>query len=142
MITNIKDRNNNVLAIIISNEPVKEGIEFYTSDDTNLQVAAASYPTGKRVDAHLHNETIRTIKGTQEVVVMKKGQYRVDFYDEERFYIKSYVLKANDVIIFMQGCHGFKSLEDVELIEIKQGPFLKDQDKTRFQGIRDEEVVY
>ena len=142
MITNIKDKNDNTLAIIVSNEPVEDGIKFYTNDDNYLQVAAASYPTGKKVDAHLHNETIRTIKGTQEVVVMKKGQYRVDFYDEDRVYIKSYVLKANDVIIFIQGCHGFESLEDVELIEIKQGPFLKDQDKTRFQGIDSSQVNF
>ena len=142
MIINIKDKRDNILAIIVSNEPVKEGIEFYTDDNNNLQVAAALYPTGKVVDAHLHNETIRTIKGTQEVVIMKKGQYRVDFYDNDREYIKSYVLKENDVIIFIQGCHGFKSLEEVELIEIKQGPFLKDQDKTRFKGIIDDEVIY
>lgn len=142
MITNIKDNNDNLLAIIVSNETVQEGIKFFTDDDNNLQVGMLGYPTGTKVDAHLHKDTLRTIKGTQEVVIMKKGQYRADFYDKEKNYIKSHVLKANDVIIFIQGCHGFKSIEDVELIEIKQGPFLKDQDKTRFKGIEDEKVIF
>lgn len=142
MITNIKDNNDNLLAIIVSNETVSEGIKFFTSEDNNLQVGMLGYTTGTRVDAHLHKDNIRTIKGTQEVVIIKKGQYRADFYDEEKIYIKSYILKQNDVIIFIQGCHGFKSIEDVELIEIKQGPFLKDHDKTRFKGIEDEEVVF
>lgn len=142
MIRHIKDHNENLLAIIVSNEPVKEGINFYTTDDLSLQVGAAYYPTGKSVDAHTHNDCIRTIKGTGEVVIMKKGKYRVDFYDDTRTYIKSYMLVENDIIVFIQGSHGFKSIEDVELIEVKQGPYMGNEDKTRFLGIDDKDVRY
>jgi hypothetical protein len=39
------------------------------------------------------------------------------------------------VILLIQGGHGFEVIEEVEMIEVKQGPYVGDQDKTRFVGI-------
>lgn len=142
MIKNITDNNGNILAIVVFNEPKKDGINFFTSDENNLQVAQGFYPSGRVVDAHTHNDIVRNVVGTQEVVIMKKGKYRVDFYDNDKNYIISHLLVEGEVIIFIQGSHGFKSIEDVELIEIKQGPFVEGQDKIKFTGIKDSEVRY
>ena len=43
-------------------------------------------------------------------------------------------LKAGDVILLIKYGHGFEILEELEMIEVKQGPYAGDQDKTRFVG--------
>jgi hypothetical protein len=65
---------------------------------------------------------------------------RVDFYDDQRRYLSSRILGAGDVILLVSGGHGFEVLEEVEMFEVKQGPYLGDQDKTPFvpAGSREE----
>ena len=40
----------------------------------------------------------------------------------------------------ISGGHGFKVLEDLEMFEIKQGPYAGDMDKTRFEGVTEANV--
>ena len=41
-----------------------------------------------------------------------------------------------------QGGHGFQVLEEVEMVEIKQGPYLGAKDKIRFEGIKEADAVF
>ncbi|ORU00540.1 hypothetical protein D081_1063 [Anaerovibrio sp. JC8] len=66
---------------------------------------------------------------------------RVDFYDDDQNYIESHIIYAGDVILLVSGGHGFKVLEDIEMIEVKQGPYAGDGDKTRFPSVEDENVI-
>lgn len=100
------------------------------------------HPAGKVIDAHVHNLVHRNLVLTQEVLFIKKGRLRVDFYDEYKDYLESCILEAGDAILLASGGHGFKVLEEVEMIEVKQGPYSGDLDKTRFGGIQDEEVIF
>ena len=79
---------------------------------------------------------------TQEVLFIKKGILRVDFYDEYEDYLESRDLHAGDIILLVSGGHGFQVLEEVEMIEVKQGPYAGEEDKKRFPGIEDNEVIY
>ena len=45
-----------------------------------------------------------------------------------------------DVVLLIRGGHGFEVLEPLEMLEIKQGPYLGDQDKTRFGGVEAERI--
>jgi mannose-6-phosphate isomerase-like protein (cupin superfamily) len=72
---------------------------------------------------------------TQEVLFIKRGKLRVDFYDKNQIYLESYVLETGDAILLASGGHGFEVLEEVEVIEVKQGPYCGENDKTRFTGI-------
>lgn len=72
---------------------------------------------------------------TQEVIFLKKGRLRVDFYNSQQEYVDSRVLEAGDVILLASGGHGFTILEDVEMFEVKQGPYIGEHDRTRFQGV-------
>ena len=92
------------------------------------------HPAGKVIEPHLHNPVRREIHYTQEVLILKAGRMRVDFYDHDRNYLESRVLVAGDVILLIEGGHGFEVLEEVEMIEVKQGPYVGDHDKTRFAG--------
>jgi mannose-6-phosphate isomerase-like protein (cupin superfamily) len=74
---------------------------------------------------------------TQEVLFIKSGKVRVDFYSNEQVYLESRILNQGDVILLSDGGHGFKMLEPSEIIEVKQGPYCGEQDKVRFEPVED-----
>lgn len=128
-------------AIIISSDHHSDGIEFLTESTYSQQLAYMHHPEGKYIDAHIHNIEKRQIEYTQEVLIVRRGKLRVDFYTEEKQYIESTVLSDGDVILLVSGGHGFKVLEELEMIEVKQGPYLETNDKVRFSHIEDENVI-
>lgn len=129
-----------MLAMIIRDEYTCEGVDFITSNEYSQQVAYMHHPGGKVIDAHIHNLVHRNVVLTQEVLFIKKGKLRVDFYDDYEDYLESCILNAGDVILLVSGGHGFSVLDEVEMIEVKQGPYSGDADKKRFVGISNEEV--
>ena len=56
----------------------------------------------------------------------------MDFYDDDQTYL-GHVLQSGDIILLVEGGHG-TTLEEIEMFEIKQGPFIP-EDKVKFQGI-------
>ena len=66
---------------------------------------------------------------------------RVDFYDAYEDYLESRILYTGDVVLLVSGGHGFEVLEEVEMIEVKQGPYSGEMDKKRFDGVSDEGVT-
>lgn len=124
--------NDTLLAIIIRSQYKKEGIHFFTPDSFSQQLAYMNHPKGKVIQRHKHNAVKREVHYTQEVLILKKGKLKVDFYDEELAYLESRVLEAGDVILLSEGGHGFEVLEEIEMYEVKQGPYAGDSDKTRF----------
>ena len=134
-----KDR---LIAIIIKNNYKCEGVDFITPNEYSQQLAYMHHPAGKTIDAHVHNLVHRNVVLTQEVLFIKKGKLRVDFYDDYQDYLESQILEAGDVILLTSGGHDFKVLEEVEMIEVKQGPYSGELDKTRFAGVSDEEIIW
>lgn len=134
-------KKNKTLAMIIRNNHECQGVDFITPGEYSQQVAYMHHPAGKVIDAHVHNPVHRAVMFTQEVLFIKKGKLRVDFYDEYEDYLESRVLEAGDVLLLVSGGHGFKALEELEMVEVKQGPYAGDGDKTRFEGISDNEVI-
>lgn len=129
------EHDKNLLAIIISDNFSKDGIHFFTPDDFSQQLAYMHHPAGKIIEPHVHNAVSREVTYTLEVLFLKRGKMRVDFYDEKQNYLKSCVLKSGDVILLASGGHGFEVLEEIEMFEVKQGPYAGEADKTRFKGI-------
>lgn len=142
MATEIIKKKNKTLAMIIRNDHQCDGVDFLTPGEYSQQVAYMHHPAGKTIDAHVHNLVHRNVVLTQEVLFIKKGKLRVDFYDDYEDYLESRILNAGDVILLISGGHGFKALEELEMIEVKQGPYAGDADKERFSGIDDSEVKY
>ncbi len=128
----IKDSVGKTLAIIIKANYSKDGIEFFTPDDFSQQLAYMKHPAGKIIMPHVHKAVQHQVHLTQEVLVIKKGKLRVDFYSDKREYLKSYLLEEGDIILLASGGHGFEVLEDLEMYEIKQGPYAGDNDKVKF----------
>lgn len=121
-----------LLGIIVSANFNKPGIHFFTPNQLSQQLAYMRHPAGKVIQPHVHNAVPREVHFTQEVLVIKSGKLRVDFYTEDKEYLESYVLMAGDVILLVEGGHGFEVLEEVEMFEVKQGPYVGEQDKVRF----------
>jgi mannose-6-phosphate isomerase-like protein (cupin superfamily) len=129
-----------LLALIINREFDAPGVHFFTPDELSQQLAFMSHPSGKMIQPHVHNPVVREVQYTQEVLLIKKGKLRVDFYNDVCEYLESRVLQAGDVILLVKGGHGFEVLEDIEMIEVKQGPYVGEEDKTRFAGITSEQA--
>lgn len=140
MIETIKT-GDQILAVIISRDFHEPGIHFFTPNDLSQQLAFMRHPAGKVIDPHVHNPVSRNVHYTQEVLLLKSGKLRVDFYDDSQQYLESRVLHGGDVILLATGGHGFEVLEEIEMIEVKQGPYAGDQDKTRFTGVAADRVV-
>lgn len=130
-----------LLALIIRDSFKDDGIHFCTPPDLSQQVAYMHHPTGHVIEPHVHNPVARSVTFTQEVLLLKRGRLRVDFYNHEREYLESRILCAGDVILLATGGHGFEVLEEIEMIEVKQGPYAGDGDKTRFPGVVANRVV-
>lgn len=135
-------KKDKLLAMIIRNDYVCEGVDFITPDEYSQQVAYMHHPTGKVISAHVHNLVSRNVVLTQEVLFLKKGTLRVDFYDDYEDYLESKELHAGDAILLVSGGHGFHVIDEVEMIEVKQGPYVGDNDKKRFEGVKEEQVIY
>lgn len=107
-------------------------IEFLTKDDATLQIGGMSRSKNYIIDPHLHNVVDRNIRVTHEVLYVKKGKARVNFYTEDQTYIKSIIISTGDFLLLSDGGHGVEILDDCEIIEIKQGPYVGLNDKVRF----------
>ena len=130
-----------LLAVIVSAKFREPGIHFFTPNDLSQQLAYMRHPAGKVIDPHVHNPVSRNVHYTQEVLFIKKGKLRVDFYDNSQTYLESRILEEGDVILLATGGHGFEVIEEVEMVEVKQGPYAGDQDKTRFAGVSAERIL-
>jgi mannose-6-phosphate isomerase-like protein (cupin superfamily) len=133
MLTEIKNAGE-ILAIIVGKGFDKPGIHFFTPGNFSQQLGYLHHPAGKVIPPHVHNHIVREVKQTLEVLFIKKGRVRVDFYSEEKKYLESVVLTTGDVILLASGGHGFEVLEPTEMIEVKQGPYAGELDKTRFSS--------
>jgi mannose-6-phosphate isomerase-like protein (cupin superfamily) len=129
-----------LLAIIVRGSFKVPGVHFFTPGDFSQQLAYMSHPKGKQIRPHVHNPVDRKISLTQEVLIIKKGLLRVDFFDDGRNYIGSHVLGADDMIVLASGGHGFEVLESLEMIEVKQGPYSGDEDKTQFAAVAIDQI--
>ena len=123
------------LAMILRTAYRADGIKFFTPDEFSQQLAYMSRPAGYVIQPHVHNPVAREVQFTKEVLFIKSGRVRVDFYDDHQNYLESRVLNQGDVILLAFGGHGFEMLEASEIIEVKQGPYAGEVDKTRFAPI-------
>ena len=132
--------NEKLLSVIIRANYKSDGIEFFTPDDFSQQLAYMNRAKNYVIPPHVHNAVQRDVHFTQEVLVIKSGKVRVDYYDDDRNYLESRILNEGDVVLLAYGGHGFEMLEDSEMIEVKQGPYAGEMDKVRFEPVEKEKL--
>ena len=121
-----------LLAIVVRREFSHEGIKFFTESDSSQQLGYMKRPAGYKVEPHRHHEAHRGQILTQEVLFVRSGLCRLDLYGQGTSVHLSVELREGDVVLLASGGHGLEMLESTEIIEVKQGPYSGDSDKTRF----------
>ena len=118
----------------------KKGITFFTPSESIQQFGYMKHRKSYIIKPHLHKKRLTKIFYTTEVILLLKGMIRVDFYNRFKKYLFSKILKEKDIIMLVHGGHGFKILKDVEMLEIKQGPYNLIRDKIKFDNIGDNKI--
>ena len=142
MDTVIKIEHNGVeLGAIVRSTYHNSGIGFFSEEKDGLQLGYMNRPDGHVIVPHTHNKIKREVYYTEEILFIRSGEVRVDFYDDNQQYIESHMVHSGDIVILKGGGHGFKVLERADIFEVKQGPYLGTQDKVRFEPIADEDAI-
>lgn len=139
MIEEIRD-GDTVMALIMSRHYKADGIQFLTPDSFSQQLGYMNRPQGYVIKPHVHNLVSREVHYTNEVLFIKSGRVRVDFYGSDQQYRESRVLETGDIILLIVGGHGFEMLEASEIVEVKQGPYVGENDKIRFEPVQVDQV--
>ena len=129
------EHEDKVIAIIIYKEHTveKNHIEFISPQDYSLQLGFMNRPTGYEIQPHLHNPIKRETTGTQEVLFIKEGKVLIEFYSYEQTYLEERELSSGDFILLCGAGHGISILETATILEVKNGPYIEDADKVRFE---------
>lgn len=98
-----------------------------TGGQESLQLVTLKHPKGRYLLAHTHKPTPRKTTKMQECIVVKKGKIKVDLYGPDKKMFKKITMKVGDLLILLNGGYGIHILEDAEMIELKNGPFVEDK---------------
>jgi hypothetical protein len=120
------------LAYIIRSEIAPKTTTFLTPSDFKQQVGFVVYPKGGEIQRHVHRPLERHLIGTSEVIVVRQGRCEIDIYSNQRQLVATEQLREGDILLMVDGGHGFRMLEDTVFVEIKQGPYTGLDEKERF----------
>ena len=120
----------NPSAIVLRHNYSVDGIQFFSPSSFSQQLGLMSRPAGYRVAPHRHNSVERTIKVTQEVLLVRLGNCQVNLYNEVNIVEHSIELSSGDVILLAHGGHEVIMRTDCEILEVKQGPYAGELDKS------------
>lgn len=122
------------IALIIRSQYDEPGLHFFTPPNFSQQVALMRHPQGKKINPHIHNLVFRQVLFTQEVILIRSGRVKVQLYSSIKDLVCERILESGDLILLAGGGHSFEMLEETSMIEVKQGPYAGDNDKTLFEG--------
>ena len=130
-----------LLALIVrGNYRNRKGVTFFTPNESTQQFGYMKHKKRHVIKPHLHKKRVTKISYTTEVILIFKGKLRVDFYNYYKKYLFSKILKEKDIIMLVHGGHGFKVLKNIEMLEIKQGPYSLTKDKIKFEEVNEKKI--
>ena len=121
-----------IYAIIVKNKNQfkEKGVNFVTKNEELFQLGFIRHKKNHKIKTHYHIKKTRKISFFSEMLIIKKGVLKIMFYDEKNKHLKKdKILNKGDVILLLKGGHGFEVIKDVDIIEVKQGPYNKLTDK-------------
>ena len=118
----------------------RKGVTFFTPNESTQQFGYMKHKKRHIIKPHLHKKRVTKISYTTEVILIFKGRLRVDFYNNYKKYLFSKILKEKDIIMLVHGGHGFKVLKNIEMLEIKQGPYSLTKDKIKFEEVNEKKI--
>jgi hypothetical protein len=124
------------VAYLIHREWVPQKTEFLTPDHFGQQMGMIVHRASEEIMPHVHLPVRREILGTTECIIVRKGACDIDIYNTRKELLTSRQLRTGDIVLLLAGGHGFRMREDTVLFEVKQGPFVGNLDKERFEAPR------
>ena len=97
---------------------------FFSRAESSFQFGLLAHEAGFVEPAHVHKPVLREIRDLQQMLVVQRGVVAVDFFDAGGKKFAEVVLRAGDAINLVHGAHSVRSLEDMQCVSVKQGPFL------------------
>jgi len=120
------------LAYIIRSEMNPTTTTFLTPPEFKQQVGFVVYSAGGEIQRHVHRPLERHLVGTSEVLIMRRGRCEIDIYNNARELVATRELRQGDIMLMVDGGHGFRMTEDTVFVEVKQGPYTGLDEKERF----------
>jgi len=142
VIENILYKKKLYALIVRSKFRKKKGINFFTRDEDTQQFGYMKHDKNYEILPHYHKKRLTKVLMTTEVIILLKGILRIDFYNSKNKYLFSKKLYEKDLIMLVHGGHGFKVLKNVEMIEVKQGPYSLSGDKVKFSKVDENKVKF
>ena len=128
----VLDSDNNLLAMLINLDNDSQRTEFFTDNTLDFQAALFNLKKGEEIKRHIHNKNIRQISTTTEAIYVINGKIQVGVYDNEKNFVDEVEVNTNELILLFNGGHSMNVLKDTKFFEIKQGPYVEEDDKERF----------
>ena len=120
------------LAYIVRAEMNPEQTTFLTPSEFKQQVGFIVYPAGGEIHRHVHRARDRHLVDTSEVLIVRRGRCEIDIYNNGRELVATRQLRQGDIVLMIDGGHGFRMIEDTVFLEVKQGPYTGADEKERF----------
>lgn len=125
--------DDNVVARLITQQDIEDGLNFFSKDLDFLQVGAWRYEDGRELKAHIHNKVERVINRTHEVLYIIKGSVEARIYSLEENLTETLKVNSGEILVLLDCGHGYTILEDgTTVLEVKNGPYLG-TDKDRYR---------
>ncbi len=112
-----------LLAIFVYYHLWPEGVTFFTPRDLGLQVGAIRHPAGYEVKPHIHLPRSRQVTNTQEVLLIRSGIVKIRVYTFSQEMAAERLLRVGDMVVLVAGGHSLTCLGEVEILEVKTGPY-------------------
>lgn len=117
---------------IIRAVPLPQATQFVTPEQVAQQVGFIVHPRGATIARHRHRPMTRTVHGTTEVLIVRRGRCAMEIFDDEGTPLATRELSVGDIAVILRGGHAFRMLEDTVLLEVKQGPYTGLNEKEYF----------
>ena len=115
---------NKLLAYIVRNIAQINGQKFFSETEDFLQVGVMGLSEDTELKPHYHLPQHKTIDKNQEVLIILSGKIEVTFFDiDSNEKVDSKIVDGGCILVLIDGGHGFRMLEDTQLVEVKQGPY-------------------
>lgn len=123
------DSSGKTVAIHFRGRLDAEGVYFPLPPENSFQIGFMKRSPSSPASPHFHAPQTRTVFDTQELLIVMQGSMTVNLFDSDGQTIDSLNVEAPDLILLCGGGHGVTFSEDCNVIEIKQGPYMSDNDK-------------
>ena len=99
-----------------------------TDATDSLQVMTLKRGKGEEVKAHFHAPKHRETERVQECLLVRKGSVEVDLFGNDNVLFRTLLVSVGEALLLLSGGHAVRYLEDTEIIEVKNGPYIPDKE--------------